>query len=205
MVAPGSSDMHELDDTDLEILSLLVEDARRPFSEIAEKVGVSPPTVSDRIDRLQELGVVRRFTVDIDQSQLDDGLGVLLELSVEAGRTDDVADDLSALNVVEHVFATASGRIVAHATVPDRQIDELLVDEIEFEYVEEYEVQLLTRTEWQPVVSGTAFAVDCDECGNSVTSQGESARIDGELYTFCCSSCRSNFEEEYEPLVAESA
>jgi len=197
--------MHELDDTDLEILRLLVEDARRPFSEIADRVGVSPPTVSDRIDRLEELGVVRRFTVDVDHSQLDDGLSVLLELSVEPGETDAVADELAELNVVEHVFAAAGGKVIAHATVPDDDVDGILTDNVSMDRVRDHDVRLVTRVEWQPEVSGTAFAVDCDECGNRVTSQGESAKIDGDLFTFCCSSCRSNFEEEYERLAAESA
>lgn len=199
------ADMHELDDTDLQILRLLVEDARRPFSEIADKVGVSPPTVSDRIDRLEELGVVRRFTVDVDQSQLDDGLSVLLEFQVEPGATSTIADDLAALNVVEHVFATAGGTVVAHATVPDGELDGILVENVDMALVDEYEVRIVTRQEWRPEVSGTAFAVDCDECGNEVTSQGESTRIEGDLYTFCCSSCRDNFLENYERIAAESA
>jgi len=45
--------MRDLDDTDLEILSLLAEDARRPFSEIGERVGLSGPAVSDRVTRLR--------------------------------------------------------------------------------------------------------------------------------------------------------
>jgi DNA-binding Lrp family transcriptional regulator len=58
--------MRDLDETDLEILSLLAEDARRPFSEIGERVGLSGPAVSDRVTRLEETGVIQGFTVDVD-------------------------------------------------------------------------------------------------------------------------------------------
>ena len=63
-------DKRDLDKIDLEIVRLLSEDARRPFSDIAEHVGLSPPAVSDRVDRLQEQGIIRQFTVDIDRQKL---------------------------------------------------------------------------------------------------------------------------------------
>ncbi|WP_114579476.1 AsnC family transcriptional regulator [Saliphagus sp. LR7] len=50
--------MPELDSTDAVILELLLEDARRSYREIADEVGLSPPTVSNRVDRLRDLGVI---------------------------------------------------------------------------------------------------------------------------------------------------
>jgi DNA-binding Lrp family transcriptional regulator len=47
--------MRDLDETDLEILQLLLSDARRPYSDIAETVGLSAPAVSDRVSRLREI------------------------------------------------------------------------------------------------------------------------------------------------------
>ena len=44
------------------------------------------------------------------------------------------------------------------------------------------------------------LAVECVECGNTVTAEGESARIDGTLYHFCCDSCRENFEERFDRI-----
>lgn len=196
--------MHELDDTDLEILRLLVENARRPYSEIADKVDVSPPTVSDRIDRLESLDVIQRFTLDVDRKRLDDGISVLLELDTEAGASDDVADQLADSNVVEHVYATADGTVVAHATVPDDDVHAILAQSVDMGRVRSFDVRLLTRHEWTPEVSGTAFSLECDQCGNGVTSQGETVRIDSELYAFCSSACRDSFEVESEALAPES-
>lgn len=42
--------MRDLDETDMEILSMLAADSRRPFSEIGEEIGLSGPAVSGRID-----------------------------------------------------------------------------------------------------------------------------------------------------------
>lgn len=57
-----------LTDTDRAILALLRMDARRTVSEIASLVGVSRTTVKDRIDIMRERGVIRRFTVEVAET-----------------------------------------------------------------------------------------------------------------------------------------
>ncbi|MFC7078828.1 AsnC family transcriptional regulator [Halorussus caseinilyticus] len=192
--------MRELDETDLEILQLLVADARRPYNEIADAVNLSPPTVSDRIDRLRDLGVVKRFTVDLDRSLLSDGVAVLVDLHVEPGRVSEVRNGVEGIDGVEHLFVTADGNVIFHARLRDGAVEPLLTDAIDIDAVREYDVKLLEDSAWHPEPRGVEFALECDECGNSVTSEGESSHIDGELYQFCCSSCQSQFEERYEDL-----
>ncbi|WP_158059012.1 AsnC family transcriptional regulator [Halorussus halophilus] len=192
--------MRELDETDLEILRLLVSDGRRPYNEIADAVNLSPPTVSDRIDRLADLGVIRRFTVDLDRSLLADGVSVLVDLRAEPGRVGDVRAAIEEIEGVEHVFVTAEGRIVFQARLQENAIEPLLDETIDTTAVREYDVSLLVDSTWYPQPRGVEFALECDECGNSVTSEGESARLGGEIYHFCCSSCKSQFEEQYEEL-----
>jgi DNA-binding Lrp family transcriptional regulator len=192
--------MRELDETDLKILQLLVADARRPYNEIAEAVGLSPPTVSDRIDRMRKLGVIQQFTVDLDRSLLSEGVAVLVDLHVEPGRVAEVRKGAEGLDAAEHVFVTADGRVVFHARLEDGAVEPLLADSLDTEAIREYDVDLLAGSSWSPEPEGVELALECDECGNTVTSEGESARIDGELYQFCCSSCLSRFEEQYEEM-----
>jgi DNA-binding Lrp family transcriptional regulator len=52
-----------MDDLDREIVSILREDARTPYTEIAEEVDISEGTVRNRVERLLESGVIERFTV----------------------------------------------------------------------------------------------------------------------------------------------
>jgi DNA-binding Lrp family transcriptional regulator len=192
--------MRDLDDTDRHILRLLVENARRPYSDIADHVGLSAPAVSDRIDRLQELGVVRGFTVDVDRSLLRSGVLVLVELDVPVDRASDVADALAALDAVEHTFETADGAVVVQATVRDGDVAGLLSKAVDIDTVRDVSVRLLRDAEWTPSVGEATLALTCAECGNSVTSEGESARLGGDLYHFCCGTCLANFEERFERL-----
>ena len=57
---------YELDDTDRRIINLLVKDAKLPYSEIARQLQVSGGTIHVRMTRLEELGIVRGATLDLD-------------------------------------------------------------------------------------------------------------------------------------------
>ena len=57
---------YELDDVDRQLLNLLQEDARHSAIELAEQIGVSDNTIHNRMDRLQEAGVVTGYTTDVD-------------------------------------------------------------------------------------------------------------------------------------------
>jgi len=192
--------MSTLDETDLEILALLVEDARRPYSAIGDTVGLSGPAVSDRVSRLQEAGVIERFTVDVDRSQLSAGVPVFVQLDVPPESIEAVRTAVGEAEGVEHVFVTAEGEVwcYARAQVENvrRWLDGLLGDVGDVDY----DVTLIDEAAWEPSISGTEFALTCVECGNTVDSEGESVRLDGDVYHFCCPSCRSRFEDRYQRI-----
>ncbi len=192
--------MRQPDETDLEILELLMSNARRPWSEIAEIVDLSPPAVSDRITRLQEMGIIRRFTLDIDRSQLNEGVPVLLTLRTNADIFETVREALLEADAVEYVFTTAENDLLCYARVVDGDVPTWLSGTLDATSVDDYEVMLLTGLEWTPSIGGTEFALTCAECGNTVTSEGVATRIGGELYQFCCPSCEARFETQYEQL-----
>lgn len=76
----------------------------------------------------------------------------------------------------------------------------LSVTRIDIDAVDDYAVDLLTDTAWTPSVGDGELAPACAECGNTVTSEGETTRLDGERYQFCCSSCEAQFVDQYERL-----
>ena len=55
----------DLDELDLQILTLLMKDGRAPAAQIADRVGLSRPAVADRIEKLERSGVIRGTTVVI--------------------------------------------------------------------------------------------------------------------------------------------
>ncbi len=64
-----------IDGLDLNILKVLMQNARADFKSIAKAVGVSDRTVARRIARLEQLGVIRGYYVDIEpRLQLGSGI-----------------------------------------------------------------------------------------------------------------------------------
>lgn len=192
--------MEDLDEIDLEILSMLAEDARRPFSEIGEAVDLSGPAVSDRVTRLQDAGIIERFTIDVDRAQLRAGVPVLVQVALPAASVETVRERVRGSDGVEHVFVTAEGDVWFYARAEAQNVRSWVAGLLSDVDVEGYSVTLVDDFEWTPSVEGLEFALSCAECGNTVDSEGETARIDGEVYHFCCPSCLDRFETRYRRL-----
>ena len=74
--------MENLDPTDLQLLDLLQRDAAMANQELAEKVGVSPPTALRRVRRLQDSGVIERRVALLSPSVIG-GLQALVEVQLD--------------------------------------------------------------------------------------------------------------------------
>ena len=192
--------MRDLDETDMEILSMLAADARRPFSEIGDEIGLSGPAVSDRVTRLEEAGVINSFTIDVNRAALRAGVPVLIDLTLPPASLSAARDAVRESDAVEHVFVTAEGNLRFYGRVEAQNVREWVAGLFDEIAIDDYTVTLVDDVEWTPSVDGVEFALTCAECGNTVDSEGETARIDDEVYHFCCSSCLSRFEDRYRRL-----
>lgn len=56
-----------MDETDEKILSILKEDGRASYTEIADQLDVTEATVRNRMKRMEEEGTIKGFTVEIDR------------------------------------------------------------------------------------------------------------------------------------------
>ena len=191
------AEQRRLDETDLEIVELLAADARRSFRDIAEHVDLSPPAVSDRVDRLTEQGIIRRFTVDLDRSVIRGRTRVLVEVRPKSGTTSAAFRALSSLDGVEHAFQTADGAVLAYANAPTDDVGPWLEAALADVPVRSRTVRLVDAYGWQPTTERATFALTCVVCGNDVGTDGVTAAFDGEPKAFCCPSCEARYREEY--------
>jgi Lrp/AsnC family leucine-responsive transcriptional regulator len=72
-----------LDDVNRQILAVLAADPRISTSELARQVGLSAPTVRERVTGLTEAGVIRGFTLDVDPAAI--GLPVAAWVRIRPG------------------------------------------------------------------------------------------------------------------------
>lgn len=96
----------ELDETDREILRALQADARKPFSEIAREIDMSSATVHDRVNRMEEAGVIHGYHADVDPKAVGLGTSAIVGLRVEQGREEEALDRLSDVEGVQEVNLT---------------------------------------------------------------------------------------------------
>ena len=52
------------------LLKILMKNSRTPFLKIARMLGVSETAVRKRVKKLQEAGVIRRFTIEVDPKKV---------------------------------------------------------------------------------------------------------------------------------------
>ncbi|CAM5776468.1 AsnC family transcriptional regulator [Labrys miyagiensis] len=69
-----------LDDLDRHILEILAGDGRISLKDLAAKVSLSSPSVSERLKRLEERGVIRAFTVEVDPAALGYALQAIVRI-----------------------------------------------------------------------------------------------------------------------------
>jgi len=61
---------YEFDKTDLKILEILTQDAKKPYTEVAKKAFVSPGTVHVRMNKMEEAGIIEKTTLRLNYAKL---------------------------------------------------------------------------------------------------------------------------------------
>lgn len=60
----------KLDDTDHQILNMLIENTRTPFTDIAKKLLISAGTVHVRVKKMEEMGIIIGSSLNLDYKKL---------------------------------------------------------------------------------------------------------------------------------------
>lgn len=76
----------ELDKLNWSILTVLQENARLPFAEIGRKVGLSAPAVAERVQKLEDAGVIKRYTVALDYEKIGTPLQAVVLFTSSSGK-----------------------------------------------------------------------------------------------------------------------
>ncbi len=61
---------YKVDNIDLKILEILMQDAKKPYTEVAKKAFVSGGTVHVRMNKLEEAGIVEKTTLKVNYAKL---------------------------------------------------------------------------------------------------------------------------------------
>lgn len=112
-----------LDRTDRAIVRLMQEDARRSNKQLAAAVGIAASTCSERVRRLEDAGVLRGYTADVDPDALGIGMRAILAIRLRrhsAAEVDTFREHvLSMPEVIEVSHVTGANDFLVQVVVRD--------------------------------------------------------------------------------------
>ncbi|PKA84087.1 Lrp/AsnC family transcriptional regulator for asnA, asnC and gidA [Ulvibacter sp. MAR_2010_11] len=97
----------KLDDTDHQILDMLIENTRTPFTDIAKKLEISAGTVHVRVKKMEEAGIITGSSLTLDYQKL--GYSFIAYVGIFLNKTSQTQFVLERINEIPYVT-------VAHVT-----------------------------------------------------------------------------------------
>lgn len=125
---------YEIDNIDKQILGILTKNAKKPYTEVAKKVFVSGGTVHVRMRKMEDMGLVKSTTLQLDLTKLGYDItafiGVFLEKSA---MYDQVIEQLKLIPEITNLhYTTGNYSIFAKILCKDTaHLKDILYDEIQ--------------------------------------------------------------------------
>ena len=119
----------QLDDTDREIIAALTENGRAAMKALGERVGMSSPSVSARLLKIEDAGAIQSYTAVIDYKVFGYNIAAQLRICAKFGkaqRVEELLHETSAVIEADHV--TGEDCFLARVVVSDTQALQAVVD-----------------------------------------------------------------------------
>lgn len=119
-----------LDDVNRKLLIELQANARLTLAELGRRIGLSSPAVAERLQRLEDLGVIRAYVTEINPRALGFSLSAIIRVRPAPGQLNNVAEAARAKpEVVECHRITGDDCYIMKAHVRDVEHLEALIDQ----------------------------------------------------------------------------
>ncbi|MES2804021.1 Lrp/AsnC family transcriptional regulator [Flavobacterium sp. 120] len=122
-----------VDALDLKIIESLKVNSRTSFVEIGKQIGLSPSSVRERVQKLEDTEVIKGYNVQLDNKKLGFGLEVFIMFKLFSGKLKIFCDDLNQFPEIYEVYRiTGTHNIFMKVVLVDQLhlqqfIDRLLV------------------------------------------------------------------------------
>ncbi len=120
-----------LDPINKAILKLLQDDAKQSNTAIARKVGISSPAVSERIKKLEDMGIIKGYKTLVSSEQLGYNLRAIITLKAFMGKLKPFLKKVRSYDEVLNCYrVTGDENIVMEIILRDQRHLEALIDEL---------------------------------------------------------------------------
>jgi len=120
------------DATEDRVLAVLEEDAQASYAEIADRAGVSKPTVRKYIDKLEDDGVIVGYSADVNPKKLSGRTIALVGIEVESGRYVEATRELKRIDEIETLYSSSGDHtLMAEVRAADGDaVGAIIADEV---------------------------------------------------------------------------
>lgn len=120
-----------MDEIDKRIVELLQEDSRRSITDLAKMISLSRPSVSERIMRLIEKGILSQFTVHVPPAKVGHHVSFFMEVSELRLPWEQVVGILLSNEYVTEVHCvTGKTNYIVKASMPDIEMMNAFLSEM---------------------------------------------------------------------------
>jgi len=138
----------DFDDKDLKILNVLLEDSKLSYRQIAKKVGISVATVMNRVKRLEQEKVIKKYTLLLDYEKLGFDIPIQIDIRVAKGKLFQVEKKVASHPNVFAVYdKTGNFDASVIAKFKNRKSMDTFLKKLQtYDFVERTETQLILNT-----------------------------------------------------------
>ena len=183
--------MVKLDDIDLKLIYLLMDNSRLSISELAERLGVSRPTVRSRLDRLEQEGIIQRYTIELNP-EFQKAYNVVALII----KTDE-PEKLQEFEEIIEINRFTSKKYLIKVAVEDMEGLRNVIEGANFEVLEIMPILESIEKEHPPKVK---VPFKCDYCGKEIVGEPIVYKYRNKIYFFCCETCFREFKKARENL-----
>ncbi|HEX6671949.1 MAG TPA: Lrp/AsnC family transcriptional regulator [Nitrososphaeraceae archaeon] len=138
-----------LDYINYRILDVLSKNSSLPFVELAKQIGISDATIHTRVKKLLTLGVIKKFTIFVDNDLLGYDHLAFINLKIERGRTEETTNNLMKIDeILEiHEIYDKFDLLIKIRTKNLDNLRDIIVNKIlSINYIKETELMTVLKT-----------------------------------------------------------
>ena len=120
-----------LDALDQKIVSLLIENARMSYSDIAQQVGISRVAVKMRVQALEKSGVIEEYTTIVNPQRISGAVSCYFEIELSPQALAEATEILDRCDTVTQIYrVTGKNKLHVHAVAASAEEMERLIREV---------------------------------------------------------------------------
>ncbi len=128
----STTEKPHIDLIDRQIISILKDDARTSYRQIANVIGKTEATVRRRVNTMIEGKIITRFTIVLDDKKLDNPTKATIKIHPEHSKIKAITKDLMAIDAITDIWRLSGdcGLFIRVELASLEHLDPLIEDEI---------------------------------------------------------------------------